>query len=68
MKAIRRVDNHEWVVIVDDGGIVTCACPQLLPDSSSITGLSEYYFSHGIKFNPYNVPIEMVEVEIVVKA
>ena len=68
MKAIRTVDNHEWVVIDDNGGIATCACPQLLPDSSSITGLSKYYFSHGIKFNPYNAPIEMVVIEIVVKA
>ena len=74
MRAIRTVvDNHkyrEWVVMADygkPGEIATCSLPQIFGDGCNFEILESYYRQAGGEFNPTKLPIEMVDIEIVVK-
>lgn len=64
MKAIRTIgQDPEWVTIVE-WDLATGALPQIFPDTASLEGLKKYFDSHGKVFNPYRLPIEMVDIEI----
>lgn len=73
MKAIRTIVENpkyqEWVVMADygEGGeIATCGIPQLFGDGTTIEALTEYWKTQGRVFNPTGLPIEIVDVELIV--
>lgn len=74
MKAIRTIVENpkyrEWVVMADygrGGEIATSSVPQLFPDTCTLESMIEYWTTQGEVFNPTNIPIEMVDIEFVVK-
>lgn len=72
MKAIRTINSNpelvEWIQVLEDGSIGTCATPMLFADTCTITALHDYWSNLGFTFNPLNLPIEVVVVELIVPA
>jgi uncharacterized protein (DUF1919 family) len=67
MKAIKTIDTNEWCHIMEDGTVATCSLPELFPDSSSLERMREYWEDLSRVFNPTNVSIKMVEVDVTEK-
>lgn len=71
MKAIRTIHENpeyvEWVVLMEDGSIATSGSPQLFADGCTLESMKDYWHGLGHVFNPTDLPIEVVTVEILVK-
>ncbi len=72
MKAIRTINENkkfvEWVHIMDDGSLATCAIPSLLGEYCTLEDLAVYYKKNlEFEFNPNGLAVEIVDVDLVVR-